>query len=83
MVEPTLLLRPGRDKSVRQRHPWIFTGSVAAVHGQPASGQTVIVRSADGEFMARAAFSPNLKLPPECGRGMKLSRWTSTFFPAD
>ncbi len=62
MVEPTLLLRLGRDKSVRQRHPWIFSGSVAAVHGQPASGQTVIVRSADGEFLARAAFSPQSQI---------------------
>ncbi len=62
MVEPTLLLRPGRDKSVRRRHPWIFTGSVAAVQGRPASGQTVIVRSADGEFLARAAFSPQSQI---------------------
>src|SRR5258708_5572640 len=28
-------LKPGRDKSVREGHPWIFSGSVARVDGSP------------------------------------------------
>jgi 23S rRNA (cytosine1962-C5)-methyltransferase len=53
-----LHLRPGRDKSVRQRHPWIFSGAIARVEGSPASGDTVTVISANGEKMGRAAYSP-------------------------
>ncbi|MBI4928035.1 MAG: class I SAM-dependent rRNA methyltransferase [Anaerolineae bacterium] len=54
----TLTLRPGRDKSVLQGHPWIFSGAVDRVDGAPESGETVAVRSASGDFLAWAAFSP-------------------------
>ena len=42
------VLKPGRDKSLLQRHPWIFSGAIADVDGTPAAGDTVAVRSADG-----------------------------------
>ncbi len=51
-------LKPGRDRSVRQKHPWIFSGAVARVSGDPAPGQTVEVRAADGERLGLAAYSP-------------------------
>jgi 23S rRNA (cytosine1962-C5)-methyltransferase len=55
--EPILRLKPGREKSVAQRHPWIFGGAVAGVWGDPGRGDTVIVHSAEGEFLARAAYN--------------------------
>ncbi|MEA4906385.1 MAG: class I SAM-dependent rRNA methyltransferase [Anaerolineaceae bacterium] len=54
----TIQLKPGRDKSVRQRHPWIFSGAVVRVEGNPAAGETVLVRSAGGEALGVAAYSP-------------------------
>jgi 23S rRNA (cytosine1962-C5)-methyltransferase len=51
-------LAPGRERSVEQRHPWIFSGAIARVDGNPAAGDTVIVVRADGEPLALAAFSP-------------------------
>jgi len=56
--EPELRLGPGREKSLLQRHPWIFSGAIAAVNDAPAAGDTVGVRAADGRWLARAAFSP-------------------------
>lgn len=53
-----LLLKPGKEKSLLRRHPWIFSGAIARVTGSPSAGETVAVRSADGQFLARAAFSP-------------------------
>lgn len=53
-----LILKPGRDKSVLHRHPWIFSGAVGSVEGQPASGETVAVISATGTRLGLAAFSP-------------------------
>ena len=53
-----LILKPGREKSLQRRHPWVFSGAVAKVEGDPASGATVEVVSAKGEFLARAAYSP-------------------------
>ena len=53
-----LTLKPGREKSLERRHPWIFSGAVARVQGDPESGDTVAVRSGGGEFLAWAAYSP-------------------------
>jgi len=55
---PALRLKPGRDKSLRQRHPWIFSGAIADMDGDPEPGGTVDIVSADGAFVARAAYSP-------------------------
>jgi 23S rRNA (cytosine1962-C5)-methyltransferase len=55
---PAVTLKPGREKSLLRRHPWIFSGAVAEVHGEPQAGGTVDVVSAGGDFLARAAFSP-------------------------
>jgi 23S rRNA (cytosine1962-C5)-methyltransferase len=59
---PTLVLKSGREKSLRERHPWIFSGAVASVRGTPGSGDTVDVVSADGAFLARAAYSPQSQI---------------------
>jgi 23S rRNA (cytosine1962-C5)-methyltransferase len=55
-------LKEGRDESIRRRHPWIFSGAVAAVRGTPAAGDTVVVESARGEFLAAAAYSPQSQI---------------------
>ncbi|MBC7804173.1 MAG: class I SAM-dependent methyltransferase [Candidatus Parcubacteria bacterium] len=49
--------KSGRDKSVKRRHPWIFSGAVEKVDGAPASGETVLVKSA-GQPIAVAAWIP-------------------------
>ena len=58
----TLLLKTGRDKSVKRRHPWIFSGAISQVEGAPESGETVLVKSAEGQPLALAAFSPQSQI---------------------
>ena len=58
----SLILKPGREKSLLRRHPWVFSGAVGQVNGDPASGATVDVRAADGQFLARAAYSPSSQI---------------------
>ena len=53
----TLILKPGKERSLLRRHPWIFANAIDRVEGKPASGATVIVRAHNGQFLARAAFS--------------------------
>ncbi|MCJ7432574.1 MAG: class I SAM-dependent methyltransferase [Anaerolineales bacterium] len=53
-----LILKPRREKSVIRRHPWIFSGAVQQVDENYASGDTVDLLSFNGEFLARAAYSP-------------------------
>lgn len=52
----TIRLRPGRERSLLKRHPWVFAGSVAS--GGADAGETVRVESAEGAFLAWAACSP-------------------------
>jgi 23S rRNA (cytosine1962-C5)-methyltransferase len=53
-----LILKPGREKSLRHRHPWVFSGAIARVEGDPAPGDTVAVVAHDGAPLAWAAWSP-------------------------
>ncbi len=55
---PQLSLKPGRERSLLRRHPWIFSGAIGELRGAPHSGDTVEVRAADGRFLAWAAYSP-------------------------
>jgi 23S rRNA (cytosine1962-C5)-methyltransferase len=55
---PTILLKPGRERSLLRRHPWVFSGAVQRVEDEPAAGNTVDVHSSEGEFLARAGWSP-------------------------
>ncbi len=57
-----LILKPGREKSLKRRHPWVFSGAIAKVEGKPQLGDSVEVRSADGAFLAVAAFSPESQI---------------------
>lgn len=45
-------LKPGREKSVHNRHPWIFSGAIQRIAGHPADGDVVQVQAADGSFLA-------------------------------
>ncbi len=59
---PTLRLKPGREKSLLRRHPWVFSGAVAETSGSPANGATVRITSAGGEFLAWAAYSKHSQI---------------------
>jgi 23S rRNA (cytosine1962-C5)-methyltransferase len=54
----TLILYPGKEKSVLRRHPWLFSGAIAQLDGRARPGDTVDVVSHQGRPLARAAFSP-------------------------
>jgi 23S rRNA (cytosine1962-C5)-methyltransferase len=54
-----LTLKNGRERSLIRRHPWIFSGAIARVVGDPKLGETVDVVSSSREFLAKAAYSPN------------------------
>ena len=58
MTTPTLWLRANRDRSVKRHHPWIFSGGVARVDGNPGPGDTVLVKAADSTALGWAAYSP-------------------------
>jgi 23S rRNA (cytosine1962-C5)-methyltransferase len=48
-----VLLKAGRDRAVRNHHPWVFSGAVARVEGNPTDGDVVDVVDADRQFLAQ------------------------------
>lgn len=53
----TLILKPGRERSLMRRHPWIFDTSVERIDGPVRNGDTVLVARHDGTPLARAGVS--------------------------
>ncbi len=54
----TLRLRTGKERSLRRRHPWVFSGAVDRLQGAAGPGDTVRLEAAGGAFLAWAAYSP-------------------------
>ena len=57
VTEPVIVIREERQKAVLRRHPWIFSGAVKTVTGDPAGGDLVTVRAERGEFLARGYWN--------------------------
>ena len=47
-----IILKKGRDESLRRFHPWVFSGAIAQIQGNPAEGDVVAVHASDGTFLA-------------------------------
>jgi 23S rRNA (cytosine1962-C5)-methyltransferase len=65
-VAGELVLRPGKERSLLRRHPWVYDTAIARVKGRPASGATVAVRGHEGQWLAWAAYSPASTLRARC-----------------
>jgi 23S rRNA (cytosine1962-C5)-methyltransferase len=57
-----VILQPGRDRSVRRRHPWLLSGSIARLDGAADAGDVVRVLSAEGETLGFGHLSPHSNL---------------------
>ena len=76
----TLRLRPGKERSLLRRHPWIFDSAIAKGGGD--AGETVRVEAEDGRFMAWAAFSPVSKIRARAWSFREDERIDAAFFRA-
>ncbi len=51
-----VILRKGREESLRRFHPWVFSGAIAEIQGEPAEGDIVGVYACDGSFLAAGHY---------------------------
>lgn len=58
----SIILQPEREKSLRRRHPWVFSKAVLQVKGKPESGETVDVLTHDGKWLCRGAYSADSQI---------------------
>jgi 23S rRNA (cytosine1962-C5)-methyltransferase len=75
-----LILKTGKEKSLLRQHPWIFSGAVERVEGTPESGATVEVRSAQGQFLGWAAYSPQSRIVARVWDFAERNRIAADFF---
>ena len=47
-----IILKRGREESLYRFHPWVFSGAIADIQGNPMEGDLVAVHASDGSFLA-------------------------------
>ena len=55
-------IKKGREKPIRQQHPWIFSGAIERVEGNPAPGDIVTVKDSGNNFLARGYWNPKSQI---------------------
>ena len=57
-----LILHEGREKSLKRRHPWIFSKAVKEIRKAPQNGADIEILSSDGTYLATGSYSPNSQI---------------------
>ena len=74
------VLKAGREKSLLRRHPWIFSGAIERVNGQPQNGDTVVVHASQGTFLGYAAYNALSKISARMWSWQESDRIDADFF---
>ena len=51
-----VILKRGREESLLRFHPWVFSGAIAEIQGNPLEGDLVSVHASDGSFLAMGHY---------------------------
>jgi 23S rRNA (cytosine1962-C5)-methyltransferase len=62
MTTPRVVLQPKRARPFFGRHPWLFSGAVERLEGEPADGSVVDVVTHTGQFVARGLYNGQSRL---------------------
>ena len=57
-----IVIKPNREKPILNRHPWIFSGAISEVRGNPTPGDIVTVVDKSGKFLARGYWNPKSQI---------------------
>lgn len=57
MITAQVILKKDREKSVLNKHPWIFSGAVSRVEGNPENGDVVDVWNSRARFVGRGIYN--------------------------
>lgn len=51
-----IILKPGKEDSFRRFHPWVFSGAIQRIQGNPAEGDVVTIEDWQGNFIGVAHY---------------------------
>jgi len=57
-----IFLKTGKEKAILRRHPWIFSGAIESITGNPENGSLVRVYSKKNEFLGVGSYSPHSQI---------------------
>jgi 23S rRNA (cytosine1962-C5)-methyltransferase len=52
-----IYLKPGKEHSLQRKHPWVFSGAIGRIEGEPQDGDTVYVYSAKGDSLGTGHYA--------------------------
>jgi 23S rRNA (cytosine1962-C5)-methyltransferase len=58
MHKTKIILKSGKEQSVQRYHPWIFSGAIKKIYGNPAEGDIVDVYDNNDNFIATGHYQP-------------------------
>jgi 23S rRNA (cytosine1962-C5)-methyltransferase len=58
-INKKVVLKSGKEQSVWRRHPWIFSGAIKQIYGNPAEGDLVYVYDNKDELLATGHYQPS------------------------
>ena len=56
MAYKKVYLKPGKEESLKRFHPWVFSGAIHHIEGEPEEGEIVDVYTSKKEFIACGHF---------------------------
>jgi 23S rRNA (cytosine1962-C5)-methyltransferase len=59
---PSVILKKSADSFIKRKHPWIFSGAIEKVEGNPSNGQTVQIFTSDKKLVGNGSFSPSSQI---------------------
>lgn len=52
-----IILKPGKERSLKNYHPWLFSGAIAKTEGKPGNGDVVEIYSSAGEYLGTGHYN--------------------------
>lgn len=56
MIYKKVYLKPGKEESLKRFHPWIFSGAIHHIEGEPEEGEVVSIYTSKDEYIAVGHF---------------------------
>jgi len=51
-----IILKPGKEQSIKRLHPWIFSGAIKKINGSPHEGDVVEIFTHEKEYLATGHY---------------------------
>lgn len=55
-------LKKAADSFIKRKHPWVFSGAIEKVEGNPANGETVQIFTSNKTLVGHGSFSPSSQI---------------------